>query len=455
MAYALFIGGCFVVLLPEVKLAWLFYANLALWYIWPKLACTLPVLKLDLEHKGLLWAYSGFLGACLLVVITGKKLWILYASLIIPWSWRYLPELWNTVATSWLFRALLVYLVFLLASLFWSPTLEPKATLAMLASAITVAHFLLLTAGLSICHPQAFERYLVRLSLLAAFTACLVILVWYRDHPFPQSRMEGFGYLDNPIQGAAVFGLFAPVVWWRILHAPSFAERLGCGLALAAILAYACLSWTRSVLLAIGAAFAFLTLLPLNRPKLWALAILGSAGLVALVLVPELTAKLLRPEPYRPYIWKDALIHALKHPWLGQGYFADPKGVTRLADGSLYPYAHSHSFFIANLQIGGVIGLSLSVWIVGYSLYQSYRSSIRTGNSLPLALLVYGFLCIAPNGWQLLPGVKIKAVWLIFWLPLGLAIGAEIKARPTSPASCAARDSASGTKTRSVFPPYP
>ncbi len=439
--YALFASVCFQVLIPEVKITWVLYVNLALLCFWHYLgelgrttlgflarqsAWARPKLTTD-GWQALLLAYAIFLGICLVVVVHGKKIWTLYAGLVIPWSWRYLPELWNTVATCRLFRLSLIYLGFLLASMVWSPKIELKAVLSTLASGITIAHFLLLTAGLRIRHPQAFDRHLGWLCCLAATSAILVIAAWYSHHPFPESRMQGFGYLDNPIQGAAVFGVFAVIAWHRMIHALSPIERVSYGLAFAAILAYACLSWTRSVLMAMGTGLVFLTAMQPKRQMLLSLGLVGSAVLVLATLSPELTAKLMRPEPYRLYIWIDSLAHALQHPWFGQGYFADPSGVTRLPDGTLYRYAHSHSFFIANLSQGGLIGLGLAVWLAGYSLYQTFRTGIATGNILPFALLTYGFLCIAPNGWQLLPGVRIKEVWMMFWLPLGLAISMDAR----------------------------
>lgn len=465
-AYVFFVSICFQVLIPEVKITWVLYANLAclcfwhdlgrLWqssWIFPRQLALSARLKLIPDGwQALLLTYAMFLGICLLVVVHGKKLWTLYAALVIPWSWRYLPELWNTVATRRLFRSLLIYLGFLLASMFWSPKIELKAALSTLASAMTIAHFLLLTAGLRIHCPEAFDRHLGRLCALAAASAIAVIAAWYSHYPFPESRMEGFGYLDNPIQGAAVFGVFAVIAWQRMLQASSPTARLGYGLAVAAILAYACLSWTRSVLIAIGAGLVLLAALPPNRKALWSLGLVGLAAVVLAWLMPELGTKLVRPEPYRPHIWIDSLTRALQHPWFGQGYFADPSGVTRLADGTLYQYAHSHSFLIANLNTGGLIGLGLAVWLIGYSLYQTFRAGIASGNILPFALLIYGFLCIAPNGWELLPGVRIKAVWMMFWLPLGLAISVDAQPStqglPTSRASCAAPESDPRSRTR-------
>ncbi|WP_460035515.1 O-antigen ligase family protein [Methylothermus subterraneus] len=437
LAYALFAGTCFAVLLPEVKIAWLLYANLPLLCVWPyvcrfwhaHLPQVLP--QSDAGWPALLWAYAAFLGACLLVFIPGKKLWTLYASLMVPWSWRHLPELWELAKASRLYRLILLYLGYLLASMFWSPYIEAKAVLATVACAVTIAHFVLLTAGLRARQQEIFDRQLKRLCFLAAASAGVVIAVWYSQHPFPESRMEGFGYLDNPIQGAAVFGVFALVAWDRILRFAPCAERLTYGLVVLTILAYASLSWTRSVLLALAAGIAILTLPRLDRRTLWSLGMLSLAGLVLLSLTPELAVKLMRPEPYRPYIWLDAMTQALRHPWFGQGYFSDPSGVTRLADGSLYRYAHSHSLLLENFRIGGIVGLGLAIWLSVYSLYHAFRGGLTAGKLLPLALLVYGLLCITPNGWLLLPGIRVKEVWLIFWLPLGLAVSEELRQSQT------------------------
>lgn len=466
LVYALALSACFKILLPEVKISWLLYLNLIFLYFWPYLTRLWPtnivqalIPKLNINNwPALLLTYVGFLGACLLVVVHGKKLWTLYTSLIIPWSWQYLPEFWKLAKASRLYQFILVYLGFLLVSVFWSPQIEAKAVLSTLASGITIAHFVLLTAGLRACYQAAFDRPLSRLCFLAAVSASLVIAAWYSRHPFPQSRMEGFGYLDDPIRGAAVFGVFAVIAWHRIMACSHLSNRLAYSLAFAAILTYACVSWTRSVLLAIGVSLVLLSALPPNRKLLFPLGVLGAAGLVLVTLTPELAATLMRPEPYRPYIWMEALAQAIRHPWFGQGYFADPSGVTELADGSLYRYAHSHSFFIENLRVGGAAGLGLAVWLLGYSLYRACQAGAAAGNFLSLALLIYGFLCLAPNGWELVPGVRIKEVFIIFWFPLGIAVSEEIRLlslleRPTSPRSCAVADSGPAAKKRRAFRP--
>lgn len=377
-------------------------------------------------RQRLLSAYIFFLSLCFFTVIPdGKIVWALYAGLIVPASWRFLPELWRTVAASRLHWSLLLYLFFLLASLFWSPHVELKPLLARMGGAATMAHFILLTAGLRTWHLQTFDRHLGWLCCWVALSALGVMLVWYGQHPFPESRMEGLGYLDHPIRSAAAFGLFALIAWYRISDSPQVAGRLAYGLIFAIILAYICLSWTRSVLVAMSAALFFLLILtPGRRIGLYLIAFGAVTALVLGTILPDLTAQLIRAMPYRPYIWMDSFAHALQHPWLGQGYLAAPDGVTQLPDGTTFHYGDSHSFFLANFRRGGVLGLGLTLWTMGYSLFITFRSGRLSGNFLPFGLLIYGFLCITPNEWELLTGTKEG--WIFFWFPLGWAISEEL-----------------------------
>jgi O-antigen ligase len=376
--------------------------------------------------QALLFAWPIFLSLCLLLVIPSKKLWILYVILLFPLSLSCLPEFWELAKASRLYQLILLYLGFLWASMFWSPQLSGKTVLATSISTVILAHFVLLTAGLRVYFPPIFERQLNWLCLVAATCAISVSLSWYLKHPFPQSRLEGLGYLNNSIRSASLFGIFSVIAWYKLTTSRYFTQRIIYSLMILAILTYVCLTWTRSVLLAIMGSLTILTALNYKRETLLALGGIGGAGLTLILLFPELTTKLLRPEPYRPYIWLHALAESLKHPWFGKGYFSDPTGTAKLADGSPFYYLHSHNFFIENLRIGGVIGLGLAVWLATYALYQSFCGGKASKNFLTLALLSYSFIFIAPNGLELLPLVRVKEAWLIFWLPLGLAVSEEL-----------------------------
>ena len=378
------------------------------------------------QPQWLLIVYYLFLASNFLFLIPhGKLIWILYAALVVPFSLPLLPQLWQAVKTSRLFWLLLVYMAYLLLSALWSPQFDLKHFLARFAGAATISHFLLLTAALRLKMPVEFDRYLKYLGFWVGCAALMVIMIWYSTHP-PDSRMEGLGYLSHPIRSTAAFGVFALVAWHHLLQ-PNLhdSRRLGYGLVFAIVLIYIGLSWSRTVLLALVTALVLPLLIRPERRILTILAIIATTLLATLWLLPGLTDHLLRAMPYRPYIWLDALKHALHHPWFGHGYLASTSGIAILADGSLFPYGDSHSFFIANLRSGGILALGLALATIGYALCITFRHAHSYRSFFHFSLLIYGILCITPNEWELLTGKRES--WIFLWLPFGLAISHELR----------------------------
>ncbi len=379
------------------------------------------------QLQWLLIVYYLFLASSFLFLIPrGKFIWILYTALVVPLSLPLLPKLWQTVKTSRLFWLLLAYMAYLLLSTLWSPEFDLKQFLARFAGAATISHFLLLTAALRLKMPVEFDRYLRYLGFWVGCIALIVIMIWYSTHPFPDSRMEGLGYLSHPIRSTAAFGVFALVAWYHPQQ-PSLhgLRRLGHGLVFAIILIYIGLSWSRTVLLSLATALVLPLLIRPERRILITLAIIATTLLATLWLLPGLTDHLLRAMPYRPYIWLDALKHALDHPWFGHGYLASTSGIATLADGSLFPYGDSHSFFIANLRSGGILALGLALATIGYALYITFRHTHSYRGFFHFSLLIYGVLCITPNEWELLTGKRES--WIFLWLPFALAISDELQ----------------------------
>lgn len=374
------------------------------------------------------WAYFGFVALFFVILIpSGKIIWGLYAATVIPVSWRAWPLMANLFRESRLIQWLAAYLGYLLISALWSSQFDGARFVARTAGALTMLHFVLITAALQITFGKRFERFLTGLAPWVGAMALMVITLWYQDHQFPESRMEGFGYLTHPIRSSAAFGIFALIAWRAMEISHQRFAKLVFTVVVAVIIAYLSISWTRTVLLALAAGFiSYLAIRPRQAPLIAMGLILSMTG-VLFFFLPELSEKLTRSMPYRPLIWADAWRHALDHPWFGSGYFAETSGTITLADGRHFHYGDSHSFFIANFRAGGIIGLGLALAILSYALYSAFRAGLMTGCWLHFALLVYGFVCVTPNEWELLTGTKEG--WMFFWLPLGLAVSDEIYLR--------------------------
>ncbi len=371
-------------------------------------------------------AYFGFLFVFFLILIpSGKIIWGVYGALVVPLSISHFPPVWRSVKQSPLFRLIAVFLGYLLLSSFWSPLFDLREFIYRVGGALTMAHFVLLTAGLKAASPDRFDHLLTGLCPWVGATALLVITLWYGSHPFPASRMEGFGYLTHPIRSSAAFGVFALIAWQALYHHRLFWLRLLFFSVFIVILAYLSVSWTRTVLIALFASMIVMLVLKHNRTSLLLILTLILLGATILWWLPDFADNLFRAMPYRRLIWEDALEKAFQHPWFGRGLFADTSGTLVLGNGQLYRYVDAHSFFIANFRDGGIVALTLALTMLGRALYATLRAGRQSGSYLHLALLVYGIICVTPNEWELLTGTKEG--WIFFWLPLGLAVSDEIK----------------------------
>tara|TARA_R110002073_G_scaffold335433_5_gene527387 strand:+ start:116 stop:1834 length:1719 start_codon:yes stop_codon:yes gene_type:complete len=114
----------------------------------------------------------------------------------------------------------------------------------------------------------------------------------------------------------------------------------------------------------------------------------------------------------RDYIWFSAIQSWLKSPLFGSG--APPEG-TLAINGKWYE--HYHSIYISTLQSSGIVGLTLLLGLVFYSIREN-PSSGQLPSKIITALIIYGMIALIFDGGRVL--TKINHLWLIFWLPLVL-----------------------------------
>jgi hypothetical protein len=127
----------------------------------------------------------------------------------------FVPELLifvGAIRDTWrqpVFQAMAVYLLYLLLSGLWSDPLDwyrlgQKFTVSIyLLSFIAITHFLVQwNRGL-------YERMLQLCVLIGAVAALTNLLLFYREHAFPGTRVDGIGSLTNINEFAVVYGVFA------------------------------------------------------------------------------------------------------------------------------------------------------------------------------------------------------------------------------------------------------
>ena len=142
-----------------------------------------------------------------------------------------------------------------------------------------------------------------------------------------------------------------------------------------------------------------------------------------------------RGTTYRVNIWTSVLDQMPNHWLIGHGLNADYLWLeTNFSDyGIPYPIYHLHSLLFWTLFHSGLIGLGLTLILIGQALRLAARHGQRTGEWLPLALLTCGLLCTCVDGANYF--YRPRPEWIIFWVPVSLALTCSLQPPRKSPAS--------------------
>lgn len=127
----------------------------------------------------------------------------------------------------------------------------------------------------------------------------------------------------------------------------------------------------------------------------------------------------------RTDIWLDYLGWASESPAIGQGLLAN---IHRPVSGRVLH--HAHNLLISAQVRGGLLSLLGMALMLGGGIYWSWVFARRSGSPVILAMIVamtvaglFDYeLLLKPTEWS----------WVAFWLPIGLAAGAELAARRQS-----------------------
>jgi O-antigen ligase len=122
-------------------------------------------------------------------------------------------------------------------------------------------------------------------------------------------------------------------------------------------------------------------------------------------------------------IWLEAITMARESLILGYGIYPE-QAITVPAHGMAY--VHPHNIFISHLLYGGVLGLSVLLFLVGSLIRSSWKAWVKDGNLMLILLVIY-FLAVAMFDYSTLirsPDVE----WLLFWWAVGLVVAYEARA---------------------------
>jgi len=352
--------------------------------------------------------------------------YLFYYLAVIPLSLSSLRSRPRALPGDRLLLLALVYIFYMVLSLLWSEALTWQCTGFMVARGLLSASFLLTTVFLFRRNPDTFLTLLKVVTLGVALSAIVSALLYYRNYPFPTSRMVSFAQIDNPNTLGAVTGLFALLAVNFALRAPTVTTRLLYTAAASVLVGVVLLTQSRNAVLATGIGILALFTCRHERRQLivTALLLVLLGGLYFTPLVHRFGET---GTPIRLEIWAEALAQIRTAPLFGHGQCTAMHLPT-----STLVYTHPHNVYLASAWYGGLPGLLLLLAVLIGALKQALAWRGRYQDALYLALLLYTAAAISVDFGSVI--TRPREPWLYFWLPLSLAIGAGLRQRfPVTP----------------------
>jgi len=335
------------------------------------------------------------------------------------------------------FLLITIYLVYMFCTLFWADSFSMSDLSKYGRRVLYILIFLSVTIHLTQSYPTFLQKLLALLCWTAGAVAIAKILSYYRQHPFPGTRLLGDGLLKLAFRPSSLYGIIAIACTYLVLHQRTVKIKLLYMGPLLASLSYMLLAQSRGPLL------SFVVSVLAWQLSAWLLRKEESHNhrhrlLVVLALMSLLISSLIIVNPeyfrlvflrkisyqYRLDIWGHLLVRIKNAPWFGHGLNADPR--TEVSIGVIWQ--HPHSVYIATLLYGGIIGLFFLMAVVISGLWQGFGRIRQPINLVAASMVLYGALCIAPNGNMLIH--HPKPFWLFFWFPIALVVASELPGHP-------------------------
>lgn len=364
---------------------------------WLLVACVASVLLLSSQSAASFLTY-----ALALLVLGALRRWVDIA---------HTPYFWLVVAT----------LVYFFLSVFWSEPFEWRAVLTHGVRSLLIFCFVVAIAEVQL--RGVIQLWLRRGIVLVGFGAMVAAIAVYFISMPEDGRLNGLGQLDTHVVAALVFAYVLIFGLQVMLRDRGVWRWLGAAAVLcAAISVYLSDSRNAWVSAVLGAAILLLSECTRDRQRF--IASIAGVGLILGVvllalLIDESTRELLlvRGTSFRPEIWSAAIDRlAAGNYWIGLGIATQDNFVVGGIE-----FLHPHSVYVSSLYQGGIIGLAIFlvlIWRTMSVLFEYYEEADAKLAFGVLGLALPAFLL---DGHELLD--KIGAMWLLFWMPVAVALG--------------------------------
>lgn len=341
-----------------------------------------------------------------------------------------LPAALRLAGGSYIWRALLAYLGYMLLSSLWSVDFSAAILWRDIRYTAYILLFILLTLYFFARDRQLPSAMLQLVALVAILAAAASLATFPELASLPaltEVRLVGWGTMDNPNPSAFIYGFFAVFAldYARRHRGELLAGFYAFGALL--IVVFIVLTQSNTALLALLTAWALLLFTDgwgarATRPALYTgLALLAVMAMYLAWVLGFLSGATDLGFMNRLPIWRYVLEQWREAPMLGQGYqlhiLLDAEGKPALLN-------YAHSVFLSTLRDGGLVGLALLLLLYFFALRAGLRMLLTQRRALYLGLLVFGLVCVLVDTDQIV--TRPRELWVILWLPLACLMAYEV-----------------------------
>jgi len=344
-----------------------------------------------------------------------------YLFLLLPMLGLIAKETYQLIRTNWLARLSFLFVLYMCVTSMWNPAFTSADIIRSFKHGFFTIAFISLSTWLQKNHQTALTHWLSLSPIIITFGAALSTIVWYQDHPFPDSRLFGWGRIDYPpdLSAIAAFGIISA---FSCFSTVKFAPKMVYIVCIVALGLFILL--TQSTLGAWAVCIAASAFLVVPRPRL--IVFLG-AGVCTLMLINLLHPSLMQPitenagGSVRLDIWRH-IIGLLQESWLiGHGLKADFNYLyLDITHNVTVTFNRTHNVYLASLYHGGVIGFALNVMVSFFALLVLFAKTLQDKKAGSLALMLLGAALIGGDWSHIIDHPDLP--YMIYWLPLSIAI---------------------------------
>ncbi|MQX52703.1 O-antigen ligase family protein [Alcanivorax sediminis] len=280
------------------------------------------------------------------------------------------------------------------------------------------AYMLVALLAWGIARSELTSRYLIVFVLAGAVVACSSILAFYLISGHELSvRIRPLGEAKHPIIGMYYYAF--PLLLGCVLMLEKGLrkrDRMALMGSVVVILAVFLMSRSRGPFLGLLVTAMAAAFFAAHGWKRWAVPMIVFLMATVFVLAQD-EQWLARLDTGRLLIWEAVLVRLPEALWFGHGLTDE----NYVYFSKVYGWQHAHNIWLGHFYWGGVVGVLLLALVYARATWIFFRTNSWPLSVFGLMLICFGLAAMVTDGNLLLgyPGPE----WMVFVLPVGLALG--------------------------------